>query len=62
MKKPILISQTKVERLNWAKTHVNWTAEQWDGIIWSDETNVFLFGSVGIKYARRRIGEDLYPD
>ena len=60
-KKAIFISQ-RLERLNWAKTHINWTAEQWDSVIWSDETKISLFSSDYIKYIRRRIREDLHPD
>lgn len=61
-KKPFLSLRQRVKRLNCAKTHVNWTMEQWDSVIWSDETRISLFGSDGIKYVRRRIGEDLHPD
>ena len=57
--KAIFISQ-RLKTLNWAKTHVNWTAQQWY-IVWSDETKISLFRSDGIKYVRRRIG-DLHPD
>jgi hypothetical protein len=28
----------QLEQLEWAKEYVDWTDEQWDGILWSDET------------------------
>lgn len=30
--------------------------------IWSDETNLLLFGSDGQKYIMRYIGKELHPD
>lgn len=39
--------------------HDHWTAGQWDSATWSEETKIVLFGNDGIKYERRRIGEDL---
>ena len=56
------VSNKGLKRLHWAKTYVNWTADKWDSVIWSDETKISLFGNDGIKYVRRRIGEDLHPD
>ena len=61
-KKPFLTQKQRLKRLQWAKSHVNWTAERWERIIWSDETRISLSGSDGKKYVRRRIGEDLNPD
>ena len=51
-KKPFLYFNQRFKRLNWAKPHVSWTAEQWGSVIWSDETKISLFGSDDIRYVR----------
>lgn len=37
-KKCPLSEENRKKRLDWAKEHVDWTDEQWDEILWSDET------------------------
>ena len=39
-KRPLLTPQVAALRLKWAKEHVEWTFEQWEKIIWSDECSV----------------------
>jgi hypothetical protein len=36
--KPPLSEENKQRRYNWASSHVDWTQEQWDSILWTDET------------------------
>ena len=53
------LSPTNVQnRLNWALEHKDWTLEQWNSILWTDETWV-----TGCRHTRvwvtRRIGEEL---
>ena len=62
-KKPPLSQKTKDARLLWAKEHLNWTQEQWDSILWSDETWVQP-GSHKRQWITRKIGllEVYYPD
>ncbi|KAG1452382.1 hypothetical protein G6F56_007834 [Rhizopus delemar] len=33
-----LTEENKKRRLHWAKERVNWTKDQWDGVVWSDES------------------------
>jgi hypothetical protein len=37
-KKCPLSEENRRKRLDWAREHVGWTNEQWDEILWSDET------------------------
>lgn len=37
-KVPPLSPKNQQARLDWAQEHVTWTEEQWDQILWSDET------------------------
>jgi len=37
-RKPPLSDVNQKKRLDWAKEHENWTLEQWDELLWSDET------------------------
>lgn len=37
-KKPPLSDENRMKRLEWAQEHVNWTDDDWDLILWSDET------------------------
>lgn len=37
-RKPSLSEENRKKRLEWAQEHKDWTDEQWDKILWSDET------------------------
>lgn len=39
-KKPWLSEKNKRSRYEWAKNHESWTAQDYDNIIWSDESNI----------------------
>jgi len=60
-KKPYLNVKQRMKRVQWAREHVNWTQEQWSKVIFSDESKISLFGSDGIQYVRRRVGEAHLP-
>jgi hypothetical protein len=60
-KKPFLNVTQRRKRLEWAKAHVNWTQQQWNRVLWSDESKISLFGSDGVRYVRRRSGEEFLP-
>ncbi len=60
LRKPPLSPVNKIKRFNWAEAHVNWTWEQWNRILWTDET-----WTTNGKHRRvrvtRRAGEQLDP-
>jgi len=61
-KKPFLNVQQRARRLKWAKEHVKWSKDEWSRVLWSDETRISIFGSDGVRYVRRRPGEDCLPE
>lgn len=61
-KKPLLTKTMKQKRLSWAKQHVSWTMDQWNLVIFSDESKFNLYGSDGKRYVRRRKNEAFHPD
>lgn len=60
-KKPFLNSKQRLKRVEWAKKHRSWSTEQWSRVIFSDESRISIFGSDGVKYIRRRSGEENLP-
>lgn len=57
MKKPLLRRQNKQKRLNWAREHQHWTLEQWNNVLWTDESKFEIFGSRRHVFVRRSAGE-----
>ncbi|CAD6193201.1 unnamed protein product [Caenorhabditis auriculariae] len=49
VKKPLISEKNRVARVKWAKEHLNWTRQDWNKILWSDESKFLLFGSDGIQ-------------
>ena len=37
-KKPYVNNKNRICRLNWCKEHIGWKNDQWDSILWSDES------------------------
>ncbi|CAK9834280.1 Transposable element Tcb2 transposase [Anthophora retusa] len=58
-KKPLLSSRNRKRRLAFAKAHKHWTSEDWQKVLFSDESKFNRVCSDGIRYVRRRIGESL---
>ena len=56
-KKPLLRKNNKKKRLAWAKKHNEWTLNQWESVLWSDESKFDIFGSTRRVFVRRRKGE-----
>ena len=60
-KKPYLNAVQHKKRVDWAKEHRGWSSEQWAKVIFSDESNISIFGHPGVQYVRRRRGEENLP-
>ena len=57
-KKPFISETNRQKRLAWALEHRDWTAAQWNSILWSDETWVTNWKHRKI-YVTRRADEEL---
>ena len=53
LKKPFLKKANKQKRLNWAREHKDWTVEQWEKVLWSDESKFESFSSKRKVFVRR---------
>ena len=57
VKKPQLRKQNSVKRLQWVKAHKDWTIEQWNKVLWTDESKFKIFGSNWRVYMQQRVGK-----
>uniref|UniRef100_A0AAX7UC00 Transposase Tc1-like domain-containing protein n=1 Tax=Astatotilapia calliptera TaxID=8154 RepID=A0AAX7UC00_ASTCA len=53
-RKPLLTENHKKSRLQFATSHVGDTANMWKKVLWSDETNMELFGPNAKRYVWRK--------
>lgn len=60
-RKPYLTVEQRKRRVEWAKRHLGWSDAQWSRVLFSDETKISIFGSDGIRYIRRKPGEQNLP-
>ena len=60
-KKPLLRPQSVKARLRFARQHYDWTVEQWNNVLWSDESSFQLFCGAKRAFVRRRKGERFSP-
>lgn len=51
--KPFVSAKNKKARLQFAKTHLKWTVDDWKKVLWSDESKFNLSNTDGIRYVRR---------
>ena len=61
-KKPLLSKKNIKDRLAFCRKYQNWSVEQWNRVIFSDEAPFRLFGSSGRTLVRRRNGERFNKD
>jgi len=59
--KPLLSKANVKKRLQWAKEHKDWTVEQWNSVLWSDESPFDLV-SKGKRRVWRRHNERYSPN
>lgn len=45
IKKPLLRRQNRIKRLRFAKQHKDWTKDDWNKVLWTDESKFELFGT-----------------
>ena len=62
VKKPLHRRKHREARLAFARRHRDWTHEDWERVIWSDETKFQIFVSDGREYCWRKPGEPLWPN
>ncbi len=60
-KTPLISVKNRKKRLQWARDHSSWEAKDWRKVLWSDESKFNMFGSDGLVYIRRRVGEEYHP-
>lgn len=56
-KKPLLRKANIQKRLKFAKEHVNWTTEQWNNVLFTDESKFEMFGCKRRVFVRRMPNE-----
>ena len=60
-KKPLLRDPTMCKRMPFAREHREWTIEQWNSVLWSDESSFQLFCGAKRAYVRKRLVEKYSP-
>ncbi|GBB94205.1 hypothetical protein RclHR1_02310011 [Rhizophagus clarus] len=58
-KKPYLKKKHREQRLKFAKKYRNWSFEDWNKVIWSDESKFMIFGSDSQQYCWKKPGEPI---
>lgn len=62
VRKPLLRPQNKQKRLEWAKKHKDWTEEDFNRVLWSDESKFEVFGTKRRVFVRRSAEQKMLPD
>ncbi|GBM12664.1 hypothetical protein AVEN_46151-1 [Araneus ventricosus] len=60
-RKPFVSAINREKRLQFAKQHKDWTAEQWGNVMWSDDSRFSLFQNDGRTKIRREPLEETDP-
>lgn len=59
VRKPLLRRGNRLKRLQWARTHADWAAEQWRQVLWTDESKFKVFGQKRRTFVRRSKDEKM---
>lgn len=60
-KKPFISQKNRKARLKFAREHLTWTVEQWNSVLFSDESKFNFVDSDGMKRVRRPANNRLNP-
>ncbi|GFX79330.1 transposable element Tcb1 transposase [Trichonephila clavipes] len=53
IRKPLVTARHALQRRQWCRAHRQWTPQQWQQVIWSDESTFTLFQTTGRVYVWR---------
>jgi len=59
VKKPRLLPRHRRQRMDFAVRYQHWTVDDWERVVWSDETKINRIGSDGRKWAWKKPGSAL---
>ncbi|GFU64159.1 transposable element Tcb1 transposase [Trichonephila clavipes] len=62
IRKPLVTARHALQRRQWCRTHRQWTPQQWQQVIWSDESTFTLIQTTGRVYVWRTPKEALAPE
>lgn len=62
VRKPLLRRGNRQKRLHWARTHRNWTVDDFKNVLWTDESKFEVFGQTRRVFVRRSKGERMLPE
>ncbi|GFV82025.1 transposable element Tcb1 transposase [Trichonephila clavipes] len=62
IRKPLVTARHALQRCQWCRTHRQWTPQQWQQVIWSDESTFTLFQTTGRVYVWRTPKEAFAPE
>ncbi|GFW63815.1 transposable element Tcb1 transposase [Trichonephila clavipes] len=62
IRKPLVTARHALQRRQWCRTLRQWTPEQWQQVIWSDESTFTLFQITGRVYVGRTPKEAFAPE
>ncbi|GFT53088.1 transposable element Tcb1 transposase [Trichonephila clavipes] len=62
IRKPLVTARHALQRRQWCRTHRQWTPQQWQHVIWSDESTSTLFQTTGRIYVWRTSKEAFAPE
>lgn len=60
-KRPLITARQRKMRVEFARSHARWTANQWKFVLWSDESKIDRMAPSAKRYVRRPKGEEFNP-